>query len=714
MSLKGYTSGRQVEDAMAVLAGWIGKNYNVKVVYHDGHAVDADIFKGIIRIPRLACASGITEEALMLLRGRVYHESGHIGETELSKSEYPKKKALFSILNALEDRRMEAVLRDRFEGCNKVLNWQTDYYNKDIAGKMAEGKIDAPLWEALVAMGFMVESRRPMWTLSDKAKLYVDKAYDEFRKVKSCKSATDCLKVAKVIYELLKEANEEQKQNEPEKNEPEKGDSSEKSEPEKSDNSEESNDSEGQSSSQASDIDDEDESEGSSGGDSDEESDEEDSEDNSEDTKGNSDKDLDEDEEEDSEDNSEGSSKGEDEDDSDDAEGSEDGSEGSEGEDEGEDTSEGSDDSEDDSKGSDSSDELDDECGPDGEKSESDSASGSESDSASEKDEDGAGNTVDLDDECDGFSVEDILNDAIGEALDELDPRDSIYTALRDGDEHIVPDAADYDKQTYKERREAVSTQVAEMSRALEQALRAMAKCRKNPYMRQGKIDPRRLVQISKGLSREVFYKTRDGRKLDVAVEVIVDESGSMGNFLDVQLLAMAIGESLDRIGVPFEITGTTTKYGGGDRSIPSNTGMTRNNPIVYKHYKGFGENWESVKHRVVKSGRYNHNIDGEAVEYCAMRLAGRKETRKVIFSLSDGRPEGGENRNDELAQNLKRVCERSRESGIEVYGFGIGTTAPKKFYGKDYFIYLDSSTDMGPDVMKKFVEVVTKGEVKV
>jgi len=189
MMMNGYTSGRQVEDAMAVLAGWIGKNYGVKVVYHDGSAVDADIFKGIIRIPRLACASGITKEALMLLRGRIYHESGHIGETKLSKKEYPRKKSLFSILNALEDRRMESVLADRYEGCKKVLSWQTDYYNKDIAGKVAEGKVDAPLWEALVAMSFMVESRRPLWKLSEKAAIYVDKAYEEFMKVKSCKSA---------------------------------------------------------------------------------------------------------------------------------------------------------------------------------------------------------------------------------------------------------------------------------------------------------------------------------------------------------------------------------------------------------------------------------------------------------------------------------------------------------------------------------------------
>jgi len=699
MMMNGYTSGRQVEDAMAVLAGWIGKNYGVKVVYHDGSAVDADIFKGIIRIPRLACASGITKEALMLLRGRIYHESGHIGETKLSKKEYPRKKSLFSILNALEDRRMESVLADRYEGCKKVLSWQTDYYNKDIAGKVAEGKVDAPLWEALVAMSFMVESRRPLWKLSEKAAIYVDKAYEEFMKVKSCKSANDCLVLAKVIYDILKEANdemkeqqEEQKQEQQEQQEKQeeqdsgeeqdKQDSGEGSEDGES-NSEE-GDEEGQSSSSAGDFeDDEDEEESgdkSGSGDSKDEDSKEDSDEDSDD--GSKDGEDGEDSEGSKEDDSGSDSKGEDGEDGDDSEGSSEGS------------------------------------GEDGEEADSKSGDDSDSDDNGESGKEGkeayGSGEFDMDKECEGYGIEDVLNDAIKTALDDIAPEDARYTSLKDSDIHMVPDVRDDDKTVYKTRREKVSAQVAAMSQALEQALRAMAKCRKNPYLRKGRIDRRRLVQISKGLSKEVFYNTRPGQKLDVAVEVIIDESGSMTNYLDVQLLAMAIGESLDRIGVPFEITGTTTKYAGHDRNMPESNGFTRANPMVYKHYKSFGETWGTVHHRITKTGRYMHNIDGEAVEYCAMKLVERKETRKVIFSLSDGKPMGGEYRDGELGRNLKRVSERCRESGVEVYGFGIGTTAPKSYYGKDYFIGLSSTSEMGPEFLTKFAEIITKGEVKV
>ena len=84
-----YANEAVVQDAMVVVAGWIADEYGIQVKYHNGTAVDADIFKGIIRIPKMSCSSGINKEALMLLRGRVYHEAGHIGETKLTKAEYP-------------------------------------------------------------------------------------------------------------------------------------------------------------------------------------------------------------------------------------------------------------------------------------------------------------------------------------------------------------------------------------------------------------------------------------------------------------------------------------------------------------------------------------------------------------------------------------------------------------------------------------------------
>ena len=66
-----YYREKDAENAMAVLADWMGKRHGVKVVYHDGTAVDADIHSGTVRIPKLACASGLTQE----LKDQLYKET---------------------------------------------------------------------------------------------------------------------------------------------------------------------------------------------------------------------------------------------------------------------------------------------------------------------------------------------------------------------------------------------------------------------------------------------------------------------------------------------------------------------------------------------------------------------------------------------------------------------------------------------------------------
>jgi cobalamin biosynthesis protein CobT len=167
-------------------------------------------------------------------------------------------------------------------------------------------------------------------------------------------------------------------------------------------------------------------------------------------------------------------------------------------------------------------------------------------------------------------------------------------------------------------------------------------------------------------------------------------------------------------MGIVFEITGTTTKYVGGNYSMPPMNGMSRTNPIQFFHYKSFEENWIAVRQRIVHTGSRHHNVDGEVVEYAAFRLAQRKESRKIIFSLSDGEPCAGHNNDSEMCQNLKRVCERVRKAGIEVYGFGIETEAPAAFYGRKFFIFLEKVEQMGQDFVRKFADVITGGRVRV
>ena len=588
-----YYRDSEVQDAMSVVAKWMGRNYGLKVIYHDGKAVDADIFNKVIRIPKLACSGGLTDEALMLLRGRVYHEAGHIAFTDLSKGEYPKG-VLFEILNAIEDCRMEKAVSDEYPGTLSVFRSMHKYHNRKISERAVEGEVGGPIWEALVAMMFQSRCEIPSWRLSDKAKLYFDVAYDKFSEWRFLTDARGSVKLAEEVYELMREAHEEHKREQQDEN---------------SENSESSENSAGEDG-------------GSSGGDFDDEG-------------------------EDS-----GSSFAED------PTGSEEGADGSETVTVGEYTS-------------------------------------------------GSGDAaVEMEGELAGVKLDELLDGDIEEALDDLSVSDAEYLASRDADEHVLVEGTDHDKETYKVDRESISTAVASMTSCLVQALRAKARCRKDSYKRRGKIDGNRLVQIAKNLSKDVFYQTRRGEKLDTAVEIVIDESVSMrSKYYDVRRAVIAMGEALSQVGIPFEVCGTTTKCWGSDS--PRLNGLSRTNPLVYRHYKTFEQGWMSVCHNMSQSGARIHNVDGEAVEYCARRLASRPESRKIVISLSDGLPDAGHGNAAVMSGNLVRSCERARNAGIEVYGIGIKTMSPKKFYGSENFIYVN---DVEVDLAKAFVEVVGMG----
>jgi len=663
----GYYDGSQAQDAMAVVAKWMGKNSDLRVVYHDGNAVDADIFNGVIRIPKLACSNGLTDESLNLLRGRVYHEAGHISQTRLSKAEYPKG-VLFEILNAIEDRRMERAMAEKYPGAGAVFGINRDYYNQKIAEQAASAQgIQAPIWEALVAMSFQSEGSMPQWRLGEKAQKYFDAAYDVFVEWKGLKDAQGSVKLAEKIYDILKDTHEQEKEEqkeEEEEQEEEEEDSDdgsgdgEEGESEESEETGKGESEETESSESASGESEESDGEGSGGPrDFDEIEDEEDGESP----------------ESEELDDSEGSASG----------------------------------SNDDTRSS----EVDSDSG-DYEPEDGNPKGGEEDDSEAETpNERNERLEKELEGESKGKGLEEFQDEDISEALSELDPEDAEYLSRRDLDEHNMIEGSEKDKETFKTDREQVASSVAAMTSALVQALRAQTRCRKMPNLRRGKIDRRKLVHIAKSLSKEVFFKTRQGEKLETAVSIIIDESGSMGKYHKVRLVAIAVGEALAQLNIPFEITGTTTKYFGSSSSIQPLNGMDRSNPMVYNHYKTFEQGWMSVRHNMSKTGAHFNNVDGEAVEYATRRLLGRSEARKIVLSLSDGRPDAGHSNSHKMGKNIVRTCKRAREAGVEVYGFGIETSAPRDFYGADNFVYLK---DVDVDFAKSFVSILSGGHLYV
>jgi cobalamin biosynthesis protein CobT len=319
-----------------------------------------------------------------------------------------------------------------------------------------------------------------------------------------------------------------------------------------------------------------------------------------------------------------------------------------------------------------------------------------------------------LDEQAEGKDFNERGNDEIEQALKDVESTTGgeVYTSRRDQDEHRVPVPTAEDKRDFVNLFNEMQSEVAAMTMALEQALRALTRCRKEPFLRSGRLDNDRLVEIAKNLSKNIFYQKRQGRELKTAVALVIDQSGSMGCIWQVRDLVLLLGECMYRLGIPFEVIGTTTKYPG--QKAPELNGFSRTNPIVYDHYKNFEDQWPVVRERLMNMASYEHNIDGEAVEYAARRLMTRQEERKIVFSLCDGEPCGGQNNDHVLAANITRVSTIARKMGVEVFGVGLGTKNPAKFYGEENFVYLERSENKGEQFVRAFTEILTKGEVRI
>jgi hypothetical protein len=82
-----------------------------------------------------------------------------------------------------------------------------------------------------------------------------------------------------------------------------------------------------------------------------------------------------------------------------------------------------------------------------------------------------------------------------------------------------------------------------------------------------------------------------------------------------------------------------------------------------------------------------------------------------VVLSLSDGKPEAGHGNEVKMGLNIVRTCERAREAGVEVYGFGIATEAPREYYGEEGFVHLPGG-EIDTEFARNFARILTEGRM--
>ena len=190
--------------------------------------------------------------------------------------------------------------------------------------------------------------------------------------------------------------------------------------------------------------------------------------------------------------------------------------------------------------------------------------------------------------------------------------------------------------------------------------------------------------------------------------------SGSMrsGNKITMaKKTAIALGESLRELNLPFEISGfTSTKDFQLDRLVKTlikegqdisrfNRKTERIDFYIFKDFES--DNLTPLIN--IKS--YAQNPDGECLRLAGERLANRKEPRKILFVLSDGQPATGEGNFNVLMKDLKLSIEELEFNNIEVVGFGILTDYVEKFYPK--YVIINDIEDLPTKTMQTLSDLL-------
>lgn len=203
-----------------------------------------------------------------------------------------------------------------------------------------------------------------------------------------------------------------------------------------------------------------------------------------------------------------------------------------------------------------------------------------------------------------------------------------------------------------------------------------------------GRIAPGKLHRAALGDERLFAKKERPGRK-DYFGVVMLDVSGSNASGTIVQLreMAMAQGEFLDRLGVPFEMYAHTALPTPDYYTSDARTLTLDLYPVV-----GEGERWtKESRERVSKLEACCANLDGHALEFARKRCDAVRATDHFILYSSDGQMPA-ENYDEEL-DILQRELKVCQQKGYTVQGVGLGTDSPSK-HGLDTVI-VNSSADI-------------------
>lgn len=247
---------------------------------------------------------------------------------------------------------------------------------------------------------------------------------------------------------------------------------------------------------------------------------------------------------------------------------------------------------------------------------------------------------------------------------------------------------------------DTVDHMVGPLQKDLERAMAARSAATWSSGHRSGRLHPSALARLTAFKDDRVFRRKHINESKDVAVELLVDCSGSMtgGKIRTAAYAAYGLSAVLDRMMIANEVLGFTTQDNlpAEMRAEEVRLGIryARRETLYHPIIKGFNERMTAeTKKRFAALPSVNwlsENVDGESIQIAAARLAQRREKRKILMVLSDGQPACPGDFN-QLVRHLKKSVKDVERSGIDVIAIGIQSDAPRHFYSK-YVLLSDVS----------------------
>ena len=248
-------------------------------------------------------------------------------------------------------------------------------------------------------------------------------------------------------------------------------------------------------------------------------------------------------------------------------------------------------------------------------------------------------------------------------------PSDWNHMELRDYSKVIPTARPDHNTEAMVEKGMFLGTQVRKL-------LQTMSMTRNIHGMKKGRLGKnlhRATMKDSGQYQQKIFKKKTQAISLDVAVQLVVDGSGSMNGqkYEAASASAVIMSHVLSQLMIKHEIVVFTEVSG-------------RHGPVL-RHgiIKSFEKSAE--KERLMSAFQdFNHwgleqNLDGESIMWSAMRLLKQTTVRKICIVFSDGAPAAYRDGANEITRDAIKELEARRD--MELYGIGIMSRSVEKYY---------------------------------